>query len=67
MKEIWDKLVAGRFGKLGEGCIEKVLWLKEKEDIVDLRQKLQLASITLMCLIISANGSQAAGFGGSGE
>lgn len=35
---------------------KKMLWLKEKEDVVELRQKLQLASETLTLLILSAMG-----------
>lgn len=49
-------LCAGGSGSRIKDVSKKVLWLKEKDDILDLRRKLQTASDTITMLILATVG-----------
>lgn len=55
-KKYGTSLSPGGSGNWIKDASKKVLWLKEKEDIVELRRKLRIASDTLMMLILAAMG-----------
>lgn len=55
-KKYGTSMRAGGSGRWLKDASKKMLWLKEKEDILELRRKLHLASDTLTVLILAANG-----------
>jgi hypothetical protein len=58
-KKYCPSLSAGGSGNWLKDASKKVVWLKEKEDILDLRRKLHSASDTIMILTLAAMGSVA--------
>jgi hypothetical protein len=55
-KKYGTSLSAGGSGNWLKDASKKVVWLKEKEDILELRRELLLASDTLTILILAAIG-----------
>lgn len=55
-KRYGTSLAAGRSGNWAKDAAKKVGWLKEKEDVLELRRKLQMASDTIMMLVLAAMG-----------
>lgn len=55
-KKYGTHLSAGGSGNWLKDASKKVMWLKEKEDVLELRRKLHMASDTLMMLILAAMG-----------
>lgn len=53
-KKYGTSLCAAGSGKWLKDASKKVLWLKEKKDVLELRRRLHLASDTLTVLIIAA-------------
>ena len=55
-KKYGDSLSSGGSGNWLKDAKHKVEWLKEKEDVLELRRKLHTASETIMMLILTAIG-----------
>jgi hypothetical protein len=55
-KKYGRSLAASGSGNRVKDASKKVLWLKEKEDILDLRRKLSSASDTITMLTLAAMG-----------
>ncbi len=55
-KKYGTSLSTGGSGSLIKDVSKKVIWLKEKEDVLDLRRKLRAASDTITLLCLSAIG-----------
>ncbi|PVH79347.1 hypothetical protein DL98DRAFT_589416 [Cadophora sp. DSE1049] len=55
-KKYGTSMLPGGSGNWMKDVSKKVLWLKEKDDIVDLRRRLQLASDALLMLTMAAMG-----------
>jgi hypothetical protein len=55
-KKYGKSLVAGGSGNWMRDAGKKIVWLKEKEDILDLRRKLGSASDTITMLTLAAMG-----------
>jgi hypothetical protein len=53
-KKYGTSLSSGGSGNWLKDTSRKVVWLKEKEDVLELRRKLQLASDTLTILVLAA-------------
>lgn len=55
-KKYGTSLCAGGSGNWLKDASKNVMWLKEKEDVLELRRRLQSASDTLTLLILTAMG-----------
>jgi hypothetical protein len=55
-KKYGTSLAAGSSGNWAKDAVKKVEWLKEKEDVLELRRKLQMASDTITMLVLAAMG-----------
>jgi hypothetical protein len=55
-KEYCASLGLGGSGNRLKDAAKKVIWVKEKEDILELRQKLQIAGDTITMLSLAAMG-----------
>lgn len=55
-KRYGASLAAGGSGNWAKDAAKKVVWLKEKEDILELRRKLQMVSDTITILVLAAIG-----------
>jgi hypothetical protein len=55
-KRYGASLGAGSSGNWAKDAAKKVGWLKEKEDILELRRKLQAANNTITILVLAAMG-----------
>jgi hypothetical protein len=55
-KSYGTSLQAGGSGKWIRDAAKKVQWLKEKDDIVELRRNIQSASDTIILLVLAAMG-----------